>query len=92
MTRTRTETKATTVWSVGELSKGLPKLVRAALKSSRYYTMRNDSITIQAQTHRSRTANTDENRQKLIEELTRIYHEYVPKATSEGKLKRHESM
>ncbi|KAI3318909.1 hypothetical protein HD806DRAFT_510351 [Xylariaceae sp. AK1471] len=88
----KTESKATTVWPVGELSKGLPKLVRAALRSSRYYSMRNDSITIQAQTQRSRSANTDENHQKLIDELHRIYEEHVPAATSEKKIKKHETI
>ncbi|KAI1821631.1 hypothetical protein F4861DRAFT_451258 [Xylaria intraflava] len=88
----KTESKATTVWPLGELSKGLPKLICHALRSSRYYAMRTDSITIQAQTHRSRTANTDENRQKLIEELRRIYQEKVPAATSEKKIKKHKEM
>ncbi|KAI0439136.1 hypothetical protein F4803DRAFT_63780 [Xylaria telfairii] len=87
----KTESKATSVWPVEELSKGLPKLVRSALRSSRYYSTRNDSITIQAQTHRSRAANTDENRQKLVEELRRIYQEQVPAATSEKKMKKHEA-
>ncbi|GAP92746.1 putative peptidyl-tRNA hydrolase domain-containing protein [Rosellinia necatrix] len=88
----KTETKATSIWPVSELSKGLPKMMCAALRSSRYYSVRNDSITIQAQTQRSRTANTDENRQKLVEELHRIYREQVPAATSEKKIKKHEAL
>ncbi|KAI2631106.1 hypothetical protein GGS21DRAFT_491730 [Xylaria nigripes] len=88
----KTETKATTVWAVDELSKGLPKLICRALRLSRYYATRTDSITIQAQTQRSRAANTDENRQKLIEELHRIYQEQVPAATSAGKIKKHEAI
>ncbi|KAI0533102.1 peptidyl-tRNA hydrolase domain-containing protein [Xylaria digitata] len=88
----KTESKAISVWPVSELSKGLPKLMRSALRSSRYYSMRNDSITIQAQTQRSRTANTDENRQKLAEELHRIFCEQVPTATSEKKIKKHEEI
>ncbi|KAI3339106.1 peptidyl-tRNA hydrolase domain-containing protein [Ustulina deusta] len=87
----KTESKATSVWPISELSKGLPKLVRSALRSSRYYAMRSDSITIQAQTQRSRTANTDENHQKLADELLRIYREKVPNATSEKKIKKHEA-
>ncbi|KAI0096592.1 hypothetical protein GGR51DRAFT_543160 [Nemania sp. FL0031] len=88
----KTESKATSVWPIGELSKGLPKLIRSALRSSRYYSMRNDSITIQAQTLRSRSANTDENHRKLIEELHRIYREQVPPSTSEKKIKKHEDI
>ncbi|KAI1112392.1 hypothetical protein F5Y14DRAFT_271647 [Nemania sp. NC0429] len=88
----KTESKATSVWPVGELSKGLPKLIRSALRSSRYYSMRNDAITIQAQTQRSRTANTAENHQKLVEELRRIYQERVPSATSSEKIKKHEAI
>ncbi|KAI1812201.1 hypothetical protein GGS20DRAFT_559097 [Poronia punctata] len=88
----KTESKATTVWTVAELSKGLPKILRPALRSSRYYSMRNDSITIQAQTQRSRTANTDENRQKLMDELNRIYKEHVPAATAEVKAQKHKDI
>lgn len=88
----KTESKATSVWPVSELSKGMPKLMRSALRSSRYYSMRNDAITIQAQTQRSRTANTDENHQKLFQELRRIYEEHVPSATSNEKIKKHEAI
>ncbi|KAJ2975686.1 hypothetical protein NUW58_g8285 [Xylaria curta] len=88
----KTETKATSIWPVDELSKGFPKLMRSALRSSRYYTMRSDSIIIQAQTQRSKTANTEENRRKLTEEVHRLYHEKVPGATSEKTIKKHEAM
>ncbi|KAI0968459.1 hypothetical protein F4678DRAFT_464526 [Xylaria arbuscula] len=86
----KTESKAISVWPVSELSKGLPKLLRSALRSSRYYTVRSDSITIQAQTQRSRSANTDDNHEKLVDELHRIYREQVPTATSGTKIKKHE--
>lgn len=88
----KTESKATTVWSVEELSKSLPKLVRSALRSSKYYSKRNDSITIQAQTQRNRSANTDENHLKLVEELQKIYKENVPGETSSEKIKKYEAL
>ncbi|KAI1654384.1 hypothetical protein F4813DRAFT_370642 [Daldinia decipiens] len=88
----KTESKATTVWSIEELSKGLPKLVRLALRSSKYYSKRNDSITIQAQTQRSRSANTDDNHLKLVEELQKIYREQVPGTTSSEKIKKYEAL
>ncbi|KAI1325402.1 hypothetical protein F5Y16DRAFT_377927 [Xylariaceae sp. FL0255] len=88
----KTESKATTVWTIKELSDRLPKLVRDSLRSSRYYSMRNDSITIHAQTQRSRAANTSENYEKLIQEIRRIYSEKVPTATSEKKIKKHEAI
>ncbi|RYP68855.1 hypothetical protein DL769_005414 [Monosporascus sp. CRB-8-3] len=88
----RTESKATTVWPLGELSKSLPSLLRPALRSSKYYSRRNDSISIQAQTQRSRAANTDDNHKKLAEELLRIYKERVPGATSEEKVKKYEAL
>ncbi|RYC65115.1 hypothetical protein CHU98_g1072 [Xylaria longipes] len=87
----KTESKATSVWPVEELSKGLPKLMRSALRSSPYYTKGSDSITMHAQTQRSRTANIAENRHKLVEELRRICQELVPAATSEKKKKKHEA-
>ncbi|KAI0108751.1 hypothetical protein F4776DRAFT_667891 [Hypoxylon sp. NC0597] len=87
-----TESKATTVWSMEELSKSLPKLVRSALRSSKYYSKRNDSITIQAQTQRNRSANTGENHLKLVEELQKIYKENVPGETSSEKIKKYEAL
>lgn len=88
----RTESKATTVWSIEELSKSLPKLMRLALRTSKYYSKRNDSITIQAQTQRSRSANTDENHQKLMEELQKIYRERIPGTTSSETIKKYEGL
>jgi peptidyl-tRNA hydrolase ICT1 len=54
--------------------------------------MRSDSITIQAQTQRSRSANADDNHEKLVGELHRIYQEQVPAATDGKKIKKHEAM
>ncbi|CAJ2509590.1 Uu.00g146160.m01.CDS01 [Anthostomella pinea] len=88
----KTETKATTVWSVDELSKSLPKLVHSALRTSKYYSGRTDSIQIQAQTQRSKAANTDENYEKLAEELRKIYKERVPGSTSDKKVKKYEAL
>ncbi|KAI2603302.1 uncharacterized protein GGS25DRAFT_510865 [Hypoxylon fragiforme] len=88
----KTESKATTVWSMEELSKSLPKLLQSALRNSRYYSKRNDSITIQAQTQRSRTANTDDNRLKLVDELLGIYKQQVPNPTSHESIKKHEAI
>lgn len=88
----RTESKATSFWTVSELSEGLPTLVRLALRSSKYYSKRNDSISIQAETQRSRTANTDENRQKLIQEILNLYKDRVPGVTSETKIKKYEAL
>lgn len=88
----RTETKATTVWPIHELIKALPKVMHSTLRASRYYTSRTDSLTIQAQTQRSRTANTDENVEKLMEEIHRIYREVVPGVTSAKKVKKYEAL
>ncbi|KAH6653171.1 hypothetical protein BKA67DRAFT_310489 [Truncatella angustata] len=88
----KTETKATTVWPVFELTRMLPKLMHSPLRSSRYYTSRTDSLTIQAQTQRSRSANTDENFDKLVEEIRRIYREAVPGVTNTKKAKKYEAL
>ena len=77
---------------MSELSQGLPGLLRNALRTSRYYARRNDSITVQAQTQRSRSANEDENRRKLAEELLRMYKERVPGETSQEKVKKYEAL
>lgn len=68
----------------------LPQLMHKSLRSSRYYSKGNDSITIQSQTQRSRTANTDENHKKLVEELQKIYKDQVPGVTSDATRKKHE--
>ena len=88
----RTESKATTVWPVSQLLPQLPRLLHAGIRESKYYSKRNDHITIQAQTQRSRTANTDENRQKLFEEIQDLYQRTVPNETSEDKKRKHEAM
>lgn len=88
----KTETKATTVWAVHELTRVLPKLMHSEIRKSRYYTSRSDSLTIKAETHRSKTANTDENTQKLAEEVQRIYRESVPGVTTAKKIKKYEAL
>ncbi|KAI1080873.1 hypothetical protein F5B20DRAFT_537697 [Whalleya microplaca] len=88
----KTESKATTVWSVEELSGGLPTLIGAALRTSKYYTKRNDSITMQAQTDRSRSRNTEDNRLKLAEELQKIYKAQIPGETNPEKIKKHKEL
>ncbi|KAK8087797.1 hypothetical protein PG997_002758 [Apiospora hydei] len=88
----KTESKATTVWSFNDLTKVLPKLLHPGLRACKYYTARTQSITIQAQTQRSRTANTDENHQKLFEEVQKIYRASVPGETSDKKRKKYEAL
>lgn len=88
----RTETKAITAWAVKDLLAVLPRLMHPGVRASKYYTARSDTLTIQAQTHRSRTANTDENTEKLLEEVDRIYQEAVPAESSPEKAKKHAKM
>ncbi|KAF4976888.1 hypothetical protein FZEAL_6510 [Fusarium zealandicum] len=88
----KTETKAITAYSVGELLSVLPASLHACIRRSRYYTASSDSLTFQAQTSRSRNANAEDNRNKLIEEITRIYEEVTPAETSEEKKKKHQEI
>lgn len=88
----RTETKATTTWPVPQLLSFLPKLLHAGIRESKYYSKRSDCITIQAQTQRSRSANADENRQKLFEELQSLYGRTVPGESSNEKAKKYEAL
>lgn len=77
----RTESKATTSWTVAELSSMLPKLLHSRIRESRYYSRGSDSLSFQAQTQRSRDANARENRKKLYEEIMKLYSETVPGAS-----------
>lgn len=88
----RTETKAITVYPVWELLSILPKTLHPFVRPSRYYTANNDSLTFHAQASRSRTANQEDNRRKLADEITRIYHENTPNETSEEKKKKYEEV
>ncbi|KXX77287.1 Meiotically up-regulated gene 82 protein [Madurella mycetomatis] len=88
----KTETKATTTWPVSQLLSFLPKLLHAGVRESKYYSKRSDCITIQAQTQRSRSANADENRQKLFEELQSLYGRTVPGESSVEKAKKYEAL
>jgi peptidyl-tRNA hydrolase ICT1 len=86
----RTETKATTVWPAKDLIALLPKILHSSVRASKYYTAGNDSWTIQAQNHRSRGANLDENHQKMAEEVERIFKATVPGQTSDATKKKHQ--
>ncbi|KAJ4271681.1 hypothetical protein NW762_000386 [Fusarium torreyae] len=88
----KTETKAITAYPVGELLSNLPKSLHPSIRKSRYYTAANDSLTFQAQDSRSRDANADDNRRKLVEEVTRIYEAATPAETSVEKRKKHEEV
>lgn len=88
----RTETKAITVFPVWELLALMPTLLHPFVRESRYYTASNDSLTFHAQTTRSRTANQEENRRKLMDEITRIYRENTPNETSEEKKNKYQEM
>lgn len=70
----------------------LPKSLHPGIRKSRYYTATNDSLTFQAQDSRSRDANAEDNRRKLIEEITSIYKDVIPAETSAEKKKKHEEM
>ena len=88
----RTESKATTVWPVSQLSAFLPAVLRSKLRESKYYSKRSDCISIQAQTQRSRTANTDENHQKLFEEIKSMYETTVPGESNPDKARKYEAL
>lgn len=77
---------------MGELSASLPKVLRRKLRESRYYTARSDSLTFSAQTERHRNMNVEENKEKLVQELRKIYEETVPGETDPEKVKRHAEM
>ena len=88
--RPRTETKAVSSWRIGELLSILPKSLHPHVRASRYYTETSDSLTFGCQTSRDRNKNQQENRSKLMEEITRIYRENTPNPTSDEKKKKFE--
>jgi peptidyl-tRNA hydrolase ICT1 len=88
----RTETKAITNYPVRELLARLPPALHGAVRASKYYTASSDSLTFHAQTSRSRTSNTEENRQKLLGEVTRMYRDCIPSETGGDKKKKHEEV
>lgn len=71
------------MWRAGDILANLPRLMHEEVRRSKYYTPGSDSWTIQAQTHRSRTANLDENQKKFAQEVERIYSETIPGQTEE---------
>jgi peptidyl-tRNA hydrolase ICT1 len=80
------------VYPVRDLQAILPSTLHAGIRQSKYYTAGNDSLTFHAQTFRSRDSNADENRKKLMDEVTRIYHENTPAETSSEKKQKHQDM
>ena len=81
-----------TAWRVGELFAILPKNLHPHVRSSRYYTETSDSLTFRCQRSRDRNKNAEENRDKLMDEITRMYEENTPNATSEEKKKKFEEV
>lgn len=77
------------VWEILAL---LPKTLHSHIRTSRYYTSNNDSLTFQAQTSRSRTYNVEDNRRKLMDEIKRIYRENTPNETSDEKKEKYEEV
>lgn len=67
-------------------------MLHAGVRESKYYSKRNDCLTIQAQAQRSRSANAEENRQKLFDELQDLYRRTVPGETSAEKAKKYEAL
>lgn len=67
-------------------------MLHAGVRQSKYYSMRNDSLTFQAQTQRSRAANEEENREKLYKELEELYRTTVPGETSSEKTKKYAAL
>ncbi|SPJ81656.1 uncharacterized protein FTOL_09061 [Fusarium torulosum] len=88
----KTETKAITAYPVGQLLLALPKSLHPSIRKSKYYTSTNDCLTFQAQDSRSRDANAEDNRRKLVEEVTRMYKDATPAETSVEKKKKHEEI
>ncbi|RDA82700.1 hypothetical protein CP532_3922 [Ophiocordyceps camponoti-leonardi (nom. inval.)] len=88
----KTESKAVTAFSAKELLSMLPKSLHHGVRASKYYTAANDCLTFHAQSQRSRTANAEENRKKLMDELTRLYDDTIPSETSAEKRKKHENI
>lgn len=80
------------MYPVKELLSILPRMLHASVRNSKYYTASNDALTFQAQTHRSRTANTEENRRKLMDEVRRIYQENTPSETSSDKKAKYQAV
>ncbi|KAL7938820.1 hypothetical protein V8C35DRAFT_276049 [Trichoderma chlorosporum] len=88
----KTETKAITAYPVKDLLAVLPKHLHYVVRYSKYYTAGNDSLTFSAQTHRSKSANLEENKRKLIDEIMSIYREMTPAETSSEKKKKHQEI
>ncbi|KAF7555838.1 hypothetical protein G7046_g6466 [Stylonectria norvegica] len=88
----KTETKAISVYPIKDLITVLPKSLHSSIRASKYYTVNSDALTFQAQTSRSRDANAEDNRKKLVDEVRRIYQEATPAGTSDEKKQKHKEI
>lgn len=78
----KTSSKATTVWPIGSLQRYIPEVLIPELRACRYYVSSSDSITIQCDSSRSQSENTEQTHHRLMEEVKRIYKNKVPGATT----------
>ncbi|KAJ6790402.1 hypothetical protein PWT90_10463 [Aphanocladium album] len=81
----KTETKAISVFPVKDILAVIPPILHPSIRMSPYYTASSDALTFQAQSHRSRTANAEENRNKLAAIIAQLYDEKVPAETGSDK-------
>ncbi|KAJ3475518.1 hypothetical protein NLG97_g9429 [Lecanicillium saksenae] len=81
----KTETKAISVFPVKDILAVIPPILHPSIRMSPYYTAGTDALTFQAQSHRSRTANAEENRKKLVSIINQLYDEKVPAETGSDK-------
>lgn len=70
----------------------LPKALHSGVRGSRYYVQRSNSISISSQDERSRDMNMATNRQKLWQEIQRIYTETVPGEADEASKEKHRKL
>ncbi|KAJ2896976.1 uncharacterized protein MKZ38_005075 [Zalerion maritima] len=88
----KTESKATTTWSIIQLEHLCPKLMHTGLRESKFFAQRSNSMIFHAEEHRSKTANQDENPRKLYEELQKIYKASVPGGQSAEKVAKYTNL
>ena len=67
---------------LSQLLPHIPPLLHQAIRSSRYYAGKNDSLLIQSDESRKQSANKDTCHRRLVELVSEVFREVVPGETS----------
>ena len=89
LTYFRTNSKATTSWSLSSIAQHLPPMIVKELRASRYYSKNSDALIIQSQEGRVQRDNEEDTHRKLQYHIVDIAKKIIPGETTAETKEKH---